>query len=447
MTETAGAEKRAYGGYFNSARPPEDSALTQVGPATPGGEYLRRFWHPVAMTAEVGERPLKIRIMGEDLVLFRDKGGRYGLLHLHCAHRGTSLEFAIPQMRGLRCCYHGWTYDVDGACLETPGEPPHSKLRETIFQGAYPVREFKGLVFAYMGPPEELPDFPLYDTLIYPEDDEVLPYSLDYACNWLQSHENGADPIHGSFLHAQVSGVQFTPAFGELPVIDNFETPLGMVSSATRRIGDNLWIRAADLIMPNSAQFGSQFSEGTDRQYARASFTRWCVPVDDTHNLTIGYRHFNQDIDPWGRGRRDDIGRNKLDMMGQTPARPRADRQREPGDYEALVGQGAVAVHGAEHHGSTDKGVLMLRRLLRQGIKAVQMAEPFTAPRLDGREVIATYNHHIVHPVPQRTGTDDRELLGEFGRRVGEIVLGSDASPAGSRQAHIARRIAEAFPA
>ena len=156
------------------------------------------------MTAEVGERPLRIRVMGENLVLFRDRRGRYGLLHLHCAHRGTSLEFAIPQMRGLRCCYHGWTYDVDGTCLETPGEPGHSKLKETIFQGAYPVRELKGLVFAYMGPPDELPDFPLYDTLVYPEDDEVLPYSLDYACNWLQSHENGADPIHGSFLHAQV---------------------------------------------------------------------------------------------------------------------------------------------------------------------------------------------------------------------------------------------------
>ena len=241
-------------------------------------------------------------------------------------------------------------------------------------------------------------------------------------------------------------GVQFTPAFGELPVIDNFETPLGMVSSATRRIGDNLWIRAADLIMPNSAQFGSQFSEGTDRQYARASFTRWCVPVDDTHNFTIGFRHFNKDIDPWSRGRRDDIGRNKLDMMGQTPDRPWADRQREPGDYEALVGQGPIAVHAAEHHGSTDKGVLMLPPLAAPrhtgGPKrrAVHRA-PARGPRGD-RDLQPSHRP----PGAAAARTDDRELLGEFGRQVGEIVLGSDGIPPGARQAHIAERIAQAFP-
>ena len=446
MNQAATPLKRAYGGYHHPVRPPEDADLTHVGPGTPGGEYLRRFWHPVAMTEEVTERPLAIRIMGENLVLFRDRSGRHGLLHRHCSHRGTSLEYGIPQERGLRCCYHGWTYDVDGTCLETPGEPPHSKLKETIFQGAYRVKEYKGLVFAYMGPPDELPDFPIYDTLVYPEDGELVPYSIDTPCNWLQSHENGADPIHGSFLHSQVSGTQFSDTFAEIPAMEWIETPVGLLACATRRNGDNLWIRASDVILPNTAQFGSSFVDGTREEYAVcASLTRWCVPVDDIHNLTIGLRHFNSTIDPDGRGERDKIGRNKVDFFGQTPDRPWADRQREPGDYEALVGQGPIAVHAAEHHGSTDKGVLMLRRMLRQGIKAVQQGEPFIAPRLEGREVVPTYNHEIVHRMPKPNERDDMDVLADFGHRVAEIVIASDKEPPASRQARVEERIKQAF--
>ena len=237
MTASAKPWSRPYGGYHNAVRPAEDATLTHVGPGTPGGDYLRRFWHPVAMTAEVTDIPLAIRIMGEDLVLFRDRSARYGLLHRHCAHRGTSLEWGIPQEKGLRCCYHGWTYDIDGTCLETPGEPPTSTLKDRVFQGAYLVKEYKGLVFAYLGPGDCVPDFPLYDTFLYPEDDEAIPYSIDYACNWLQSHENGADPVHTAFLHTITSGVQFTPAFAELPSMHWTETPIGLLSCATRRNG------------------------------------------------------------------------------------------------------------------------------------------------------------------------------------------------------------------
>ena len=107
----------------------EDAELTHVGPGTPGGEYLRRFWHPIAFTNSLEDVPLRVRIMGEDLVLFRDKSSRIGLLALHCSHRGTSLEYGIIQERGLSCCYHGWHFDVDGRILDTPAEPPESKLK------------------------------------------------------------------------------------------------------------------------------------------------------------------------------------------------------------------------------------------------------------------------------------------------------------------------------
>src|SRR5919204_347897 len=112
--------------------------------------------------------PGRIRIMGEDLVVFRDRAGRVGLLQLHCTHRGSSLEFGIVQARGIRCCYHGWVFDVDGRILETPGEPADSTLRQRLCQGAYPTHEFCGLVFAYMGPPDTKPVFPMYDTFNVP---------------------------------------------------------------------------------------------------------------------------------------------------------------------------------------------------------------------------------------------------------------------------------------
>ena len=149
-----------YGGYHQREVPQEDPELTHVGPGTPCGEYMRRFWWPVCLSEQVTELPLAIRILGEDLVAFRDKSDRIGVLHRHCSHRGTSLEYGIPSERGIRCCYHGWLFDVDGRILETPGEPSDSKLKDSFVHGAYPAFEYQGLVFAYLGPPEEKARFP-----------------------------------------------------------------------------------------------------------------------------------------------------------------------------------------------------------------------------------------------------------------------------------------------
>src|SRR5271155_4570273 len=151
--------RQAYGLYQPRHVPAEDAELTHVGPETPCGEYLRRFWQPVAMSSELAELPVSVRVLGEDLVLFRDKGGRVGLLDRHCCHRGTSLEFGIIEDCGIRCCYHSWKSAPAGRIRETPAEPPNSKIKLTTFQGAYPALEFAGLVFAYMGPPELKPEF------------------------------------------------------------------------------------------------------------------------------------------------------------------------------------------------------------------------------------------------------------------------------------------------
>ena len=168
----------------------------------------------------LGDVPVGLKILGEELVAFRDFSGRIGLVEAHCPHRGTSLEFGLVSERGIRCCYHGWLFDVDGTILETPGEPAGSTFKDRLCHGAYPVHEFQGIIFAYMGPPEEIPDFPILDT--YERDGyRLMPGKrYDYPCNWLQILENAMDPVHASFLHTIVAGTQFTDEFGVIPNLD-----------------------------------------------------------------------------------------------------------------------------------------------------------------------------------------------------------------------------------
>ena len=172
------------GGYYHRDVPPEDAELTHVGPGTPCGEYLRRFWQPICFADELCDRPLRLAILGEPLVVFRDFRGAVGLLELHCPHRGTSLEFGLISERGIRCCYHGWLFDVDGAILETPGEPATSTLKDRLCHGAYPTHEYNGIVFAYMGPPDEQPPFPMYDSFRRPGYRLMPGRKYVYPCNW-----------------------------------------------------------------------------------------------------------------------------------------------------------------------------------------------------------------------------------------------------------------------
>ncbi len=274
-----------YSGYHQAKSYEIDEELACVGPGTPCGEYMRRFWHPVAMTSQVGDLPLALRRLGEDLVLFRDKGGRLGLVHKHCPHRNASLEFGIVNERGLRCCYHGWLFDVDGTLLEAPAEPDSERLGALVRLGAYPVREYRGLVFAYLGPPEETPPFPVYDTFEI-EGGELVPYEVTMPCNWLQVAENSMDPVHVVFLHTRVNRVQFTEKLGILPVIDWHDYESGFFYTKGRRVGDYIWISTNDLILPNFTQAGAVYesTEGKEPKYfGRNSFSRWIVPVDDTH--------------------------------------------------------------------------------------------------------------------------------------------------------------------
>jgi len=438
------APSKRFAGYYQRPVRPSDSRLTQVGPGTPGGEYLRRFWHPFLIASELKDTPKAVRLLGEDLVLFRDRGGRLGLLHKHCAHRGTSLEFGIPAERGIRCCYHGWLFDIDGTILETPAEPEGSRIRANFCQGAYPVREYNGLVFAYMGPPESVPEFPIYDSFGYPEGNRLVPLKLELPCNWVQVSENAADPIHNAFLHVIVSGAQFAPTFAIMPALEFVESPLGFICSAIRRVRDFVFIRASDMIMPNVAQFIGGTNMIEKEEIAICAFlTRWVVPVDDHNSLYIGFTNFNDVTNPGGRIREETIGVGKLNLIGQTADRPYEERQREPGDYDAISSQGMIADRQAEHLGVTDRGVVMFRRLLARGIDEVEAGRAPSLPRLYAQGPVRTYCHSLVMRLPQGSAIGDGEFksLGEFGRRAAEIVIATDPLPECEREAKAQQRI------
>jgi len=420
MTNRAPFLTTRFGGYYHRAVPQEDTELTHIEPATPCGEYLRRFWQPVCFADELRDLPLRIRILGEDLVVFRDFRGALGLLELHCPHRGTSLEFGLISERGIRCCYHGWLFDVDGAILETPGEPATSTLKDRLCHGAYPTQEHHGIVFAYMGPPEHRPPFPKYDSFYRPGFRRVPGPKYHYPCNWLQILENSMDPVHTAFLHTIVSGSQFTDEFGQLPELDFTETPVGMMYIATRRVGDNIWARMVENIWPNLQQVAPIWEDGhQEHPFSGPMLSRWIVPVDDTNTLLIELRHVSETagVTPgwWA---------DSVMAPGQVAADSYEAGQRKPGDYEAQVSQRPIAVHGLEHLGATDRGVTMFRQLLRRSIRTAQDGRTPVGLSREADTMIGTYsNDTVVRVPPAATVEDDRQLMRATGRNLAESYL------------------------
>ena len=187
----------------------ENEILTRVGAGTPMGELLRRYWWPVAISAHLKEKPTYIRVLGEDLVLYRDAAGHPAIIGAKCAHRRANLCLGNVEKGGLRCRYHGWLYGNDGSVLETPGEPAGSKLKDTITHLAYPAEELGGFVFAYMGP-KPMPLLPRFHFLAAEGERHSIVQGFG-KCNWLQAVENGIDPLHAGFLH----GGQGDPAASE----------------------------------------------------------------------------------------------------------------------------------------------------------------------------------------------------------------------------------------
>ncbi len=336
--------------------------MVRVGPGTLCGNYLRYFWWPVVLSDEVKDIPIPVKVLGEELVLFRDLSGHLALLDRHCSHRRASLEYGHIEEHGIRCAYHGWYYDRRGRVLERPAEP--IKVVPQILHTSYPVRELGGLIFAYLGPDKESPPpLPRYDVLVQKGyrvaergDPEV---GKAYNCNWLQAVENTADTTHLALLH------------GFYPRIPIFK-------ACEEKYGVRIYVLAPGS-KPNTAQVNKRYCvlPALNRLTGSVVGSRklplqtaaWVVPVDDTHCEELRITLYPE---------------NPKDH-GERMVRARQ-RERKPYDrrlygeirgYAALEdkamveSQGPIVDRSLEHLGYSDRGIMLLRKMLREGIADV----------------------------------------------------------------------------
>ncbi|MGY4711502.1 Rieske 2Fe-2S domain-containing protein [Mycolicibacterium sp. CBM1] len=373
---------------YGRRQPHHDAELTETGPGTPMGEALRRYWQPIASAQALSnDVPHRVRILGEDLIVFRDGNGRPGVVFERCAHRGSSLFYGRIEDDGIRCCYHGWKFDVQGRCLDQACEPGGGLRRDVVRQPWYPVEERYGLLFVYMGPPDKKPPLPRFDCLEPLEEGEQYFASIPapgmevtgllQECNWLQTFENAADPVHAMWLHAQHSGYQFegvgTTGFPESFFdpsrieVEYFKSASGVSyrqrfdrPNADGSVSKMTW--SIDSVLPNIIALPDFVSLDPD---VRHDCLIWGVPVDDTHHrFFISTRAKSID-----RLLRIILGIKQNGKLFFELSE--GELQRFPGDTEAQVSQGPITLHSEETLVTSDKGVVMLRRMLRQMVHDV----------------------------------------------------------------------------
>lgn len=362
--------------------------LVRVGPGTPGGEWFRRYWVVVGRAGDPRDIPMGLKILGEELVLFRDLNGRVGLVGLHCSHRGSSLEYGDIEDRGIRCPYHGWLFDVTGKCLEQPAEPEGSAFHHKIKHLAYPVREQGGLLFAYLGSERENPPpLPRYQPLVGKEGQRQIEPVRYYEYNWFNFFENSADPTHICVLHRisaygdQSWGQKFFDYY-DMPDFIPVETDYGMkvVIHKQGPTPDTEYVDTMSLAFPSIIQIGDtefvhmKLDEMTlIKEGSHEDHILFLTPTDDEHfmiftvdyytgpdptffeNLTKMYEQEKprQELKPYDR-------RKYMPFRGNVRT-------------EDIVTQGTQGLLGEreEHLGAADRGVIMLRRLVREGIETV----------------------------------------------------------------------------
>ena len=356
----------AYG--WQSGHPDDD--LVRVGPGTLCGEYMRRYWQPFAQSKDLTTTPKNLRILGEELVMFRDGQGRAGVLTPRCIHRGTSLFYGKVDDHGIRCCYHGWQFDVEGRCIDQPAEPAGSTFKDRVRQPWYPVEERYGLAFIYMGPLNKRPLLPKWDILENPSADQMVaaigPSGIGVGgdetvtsvpWSWFQDYENTMDPFHVPILHASFTEVHFDPRMAIMPQVTYNLTDVGLNYSAYRKLDDGREMdRVSPCMLPNVRSVPD-----VRLQAGNATRIGWVVPIDDTSHLLFHAFLTPKDNPGWVRGRIQDWGR----MSDE-------ERQRLPGDWEAQLGQGAITRHSEEHLGASDKGIIVLRKLLKKQMQIVR---------------------------------------------------------------------------
>jgi phenylpropionate dioxygenase-like ring-hydroxylating dioxygenase large terminal subunit len=367
-------QARLEGTAYGRAPQAYDPLLTEVSPGTPCGEYLRRYWHPVLASKNVADRPKAVRILGEDLIVFRDGSGRPGLLYPHCMHRGASLFYGKVEDDGIRCCYHGWKFDVEGHCLEQPCEPHLGSHRNVARQPWYPARDHYGMVWAYMGPSEKMPLLPRFEHM-EPLGEGEFYYVLDNSVNshadfsgpevvpynWTAINENCLDPFHVQVLHSTFSTVHFLPEMAIMPTVTWEEIGIGVIYKSRRTVGDGEQLhKTLTWVAPNIS-----VNPGPESGKGRKSLSIF-VPVDDTHTRAFAVRRAPAGFEGIFKGLGLESTKPWTEMSPQ-------EHQDMPNDYEAQGSQGpnGIPLHSQEHLVTSDIGIALQRRVLRREVQKV----------------------------------------------------------------------------
>ena len=414
-------------------RPEDNERLVRVGPGTPMGELFRRYWQPAALSSELAEpdgAPLRVRLLGEDLIAFRDTKGRVGLVDAYCAHRRAPLFYARNEECGLRCVYHGWKFDVNGACVDLPSEPADSPMKAGAGIKSYPTVERGGVVWAYLGPRAAMPAEPDYEWTRAPETHRAASKSFQDS-NYLQGLEGGLDTAHVSFLHNNKIGDRnnlFTR--DSAPRIEVYETDYGYHYVSTRKAdAERNFVRLYQYILPAQQMRPNVTQTGLSSNYKVPRYDGhiW-VPIDDEHtwvyNWMCGY-DAQSPLDPdyveeleagYGRGKDDYIpGTFRLkanrsndyfiDRAVQRTTSFTGIRGINTQDMALQEGMGPIVDRSKEYLGTSDRAITVLRRILLDATRAVERGE--TPPGTDPQSYRSVRPHDGLLPA----GTDWRDAF------------------------------------
>ncbi|MBO0825633.1 MAG: aromatic ring-hydroxylating dioxygenase subunit alpha [Actinobacteria bacterium] len=369
--------------------------LTQVGAGTPMGQLFRRFWLPAVLSREVAEpddAPVRVRMLGEDLVAFRDTAGQVGLIGAYCPHRRAPMFFGRNEECGLRCVYHGWKFDAAGNCVDMPSEPPDSIFKTRVNIDAYPTWEGGGVVWAYLGPRAEMPPFPQYEWVRAPDSHRYVSKTLENA-NYLQALEGGIDTAHSSFVHNNDLGNEDRlKSQNTHPKLEVETSPHGFRYAGIRDIGnDRQYVRVYHYLLPAMQMRAAMLSQAGKPQEVPTLRGHIWVPVDDEWTMVYNWM-CSADPDKqltaerWakheksaGRGPDDYIEgswRLKRNLSNDFLVDRELQRTRtytgitglNTQDYAVQEGMGPICDRTQEHLGTSDRAIIAARRLLRDAI-------------------------------------------------------------------------------
>jgi 5,5'-dehydrodivanillate O-demethylase len=354
----------------------ENELLTRIGPGTPMGTLMRRYWHPIAAVADLADTWTKrVRLLGEDLVLYKTRTGALGLIEELCPHRRASFAFGIPTAEGIRCPYHGWEFDGTGSCIDQPNEPAESRFKDKVRTPAYRVEALGGLIFAYLGP-APAPQVPRYDGFVAEGAIRMIGRAV-IPCNWLQIMENSVDPVHTEWLHGHVYET-FHGQPGEKVAISRHHVKIAFDEFAygitKRRLLEGQPEDTDDWKTGHPVVFPTMLAVGNSSDSWRNHAFQIRVPMDDTHTLHFWYnayvplqgqpvpKQLLDEVPVYDVPFLDERGEHMLDHVdGQ--------------DIMAWVTQGPIADRTVEMLGSTDRGITMYRKMLKRELKKVEAGE------------------------------------------------------------------------